>query len=124
MVTQPLKRSESAPGLLVQDVTPPEQDLLYEDLVPTRDRLTNGQLRSHDVYIGRGCEKLGLSKSKWCNPFHITMGQSRKVVFRSFRCMLGSIWHTKYTGWQAAGCCQLYKENCLLHDFAKETTLC
>ena len=65
-------------------MTPPEQDLLYEDSVPTRDRLTNEQLRSHDVYIGRGCEKLGLSRSEWCNPFHITKGQSRTVVLQKF----------------------------------------
>ena len=73
-----------APSLSVQDATPPGQDLLNEDIVPTGDRLTNEQLRSHDVYVGRGCEKLGLSRSEWCNPFRTTKGQSRAVVLQKF----------------------------------------
>ena len=37
--------------------------------MPTRSKLTSEQLRSHDVYIGRGCEKLGLFRSEWCTDW-------------------------------------------------------
>ena len=44
----------------------------------------NEQLRSHDVYIGRGCEKLGLLRSEWCNPFKISRSQTRATVLQLF----------------------------------------
>ena len=52
--------------------------------VPTRSKLTNEQLQSHDVYIGRGCEKLGLLRSEWCNPFKISRSQTRATVLQLF----------------------------------------
>ena len=52
--------------------------------MPTRSKLTSEQLRSHDVYIGRGCEKLGLFRSEWCNPFKISRTQTRATVLQLF----------------------------------------
>ena len=52
--------------------------------MPTRSKLTSEQLRSHDVYIGRGCEKLGLFRSEWCNPFKISRTQTRAAVLQLF----------------------------------------
>ena len=52
--------------------------------MPTRSKLTSEQLRSHDVYIGRGCEKLGLLRSEWCNPFKISRSQTRATVLQRF----------------------------------------
>ena len=52
--------------------------------VPTRGRLTSEQLRSHDVYIGRGCEKLGLSRSEWCDLFKISKTQPRAAALQQF----------------------------------------
>ena len=73
-----------APSRPARDATSPEQDLSYEVRVPTRGRLTSEQIRSHDVYIGRGREKLGLSRSEWCNPFNISKTQPRGAVLQQF----------------------------------------
>ena len=56
----------------------------YEVREPTRSKLTSEQLRSDDVYIGRGCEKLGLFRSEWCNPFKISRTQTRAAVLQLF----------------------------------------
>ena len=67
-----------------RSATSPEQDVSYEVRVPTRSKLTSEQLRSHDVYIGRRCEKLGLFRSEWCNPFKISRTQTRAAVLQLF----------------------------------------
>ena len=44
------------PTTPARSATLPEQDTSNEVRVPTRSKLTNEQLRSHDVYIGRGSQ--------------------------------------------------------------------
>jgi len=52
---------------------------------PTRGSLTGDRPQPHDLYIGRGCEKLGLPRSEWHNPFKISRKRTRAQALEEFR---------------------------------------